>query len=729
MYKKKLIISVFAMTLTALACGPLDLARDILGNFPTSTPTPGISEEHESSFWYVATDGNDSNSCAFIDDPCLTVREALSRADADDQIFVAAGTYTETHIYENLGANALNINYDVWIQGDGSGSTFIDGGGLYGVFFITGDARVHIEDLTIQNASGNSPGSGIEVRGDAEVIIENVDVINSIGTGVRSSSPGLVTLINVNVTGTTQHNGGFGAGVSGRNFDIQGGEIANNYSNGVSSYGLLTMLGTNVHDNGIYGVYISGTATLTDVGINGNAKGGVTGNYAGLRIEGGIAEVTNSNIVDNEEGVWMSNNAILTMNGGTINGNPRTGLLIDATSEATIENVTVRDNGAFYADTSLGGGIGNRGWLRVYSSLIENNHNGGILNQTETGDLVVLDSTIRNNDGSLAGIYNSTLALAYINRSLIADNETESGGIENRGDMTILNSTSTGNTENGINAVSGDLAMRFVTLARNGEFGLSSFTGGNTISLVRSILVAENGEEDCNISSGPSAIPFPLEGTNVDSDGSCGFPETFTPAELRIQPLAYNGGETWTLALDPDSEAVDIVVGSCLGEDQRTYARPVGISCDAGAYETGAGTLSLDVPDIVLGTPTPGGPGQITIITTTPCYNGPGPQYGQHSSLQPGTFTHLIGAGFTGNGNQDWIVASHPTAANTNCWVPSEDIDTDIPFSEMRLITVPGLPTPTPTLVPDDPRSPDEPDAPEPDNNVPYPTCNPAVLC
>ncbi|KAA3643398.1 MAG: hypothetical protein DWQ07_23075 [Chloroflexi bacterium] len=704
MYKKKLIISVFAMTLTALACGPLDLARDILGNLPTSTPTPGISEERESSLWYVATDGDDSNSCAFIDDPCLTVQEAVSRSDDDDQIFIAAGTYPETGFRE--GSSALGIDYNLIITGAGRDSTFIDGGGLYGVFYASGDARVRIEDLTVQNASGNSPGSGIEIRGNADVIVEDVNVVDSIGNGIRSSSSGLVTLINVNVTGTTQLEGSFGAGVSGGNLDIQGGEVANNYMSGVSSAGLLAMNGTIVRDNGTYGVYSSGTANLTGVDISGHGNI-LSMNHPGLWIDGGLATLTNTDVFENEEGIVLSDDAILTMNGGNVYSNPRTGILIDETSEATLEEVTVRDNASFYAGTSLGGGIGSRGWLRVYSSLIENNHNGGILNQTETGDLVVLDSTIRANDGGNAGIYNGTLARAYINRSLIADNELD--GIENRGDMTMLNSTSTGNTNSGIIAVDGDLAMRFVTLARNGESGLSAFRGGNTVSLVRSILAAENGLDDCNISSGPSAIPFPLQGTNVDSDATCGFPETFTPAELRIGPLADNGGETWTLALDPDSEAVDIVVGSCLGEDQRTFGRPVGASCDAGAYETGASLLTLEDPDIVIGTPTPGGPSTVTIITTTPCYNGPGPQYGLVSNLASGVSTQLIGAGFTGNGNQDWLVASHPNVANTNCWLDSDDVTPSIPFSEMRLITVPQPPTPTPKPTSDRPAPEDTP--------------------
>ncbi|KAA3643800.1 MAG: DUF1565 domain-containing protein [Chloroflexi bacterium] len=106
---------------------------------------------------------------------------------------------------------------------------------------------------------------------------------------------------------------------------------------------------------------------------------------------------------------------------------------------------------------------------------------------------------------------------------------------------------------------------------------------------------------------------------------------------------------------------------------------------------------------LVTVTPTPDGPSTVTITTTTPCYNGPGPEYGQINTLKVGVSAQLIGAGFTGNGNQDWVVTHHPTAANTNCWLDTDDVTPSIPFSEMRLITVPGLPTPTPKPTSDRP--------------------------
>ena len=55
-------------------------------------------------------------------------------------------------------------------------------------------------------------------------------------------------------------------------------------------------------------------------------------------------------------------------------------------------------------------------------------------------------------------------------------------------------------------------------------------------------------------------------------------------------PLADNGGDTWTHALMFFSPAID--AGSCTDSDgitvtvdQRRVARPIGTTCDIGAYE------------------------------------------------------------------------------------------------------------------------------------------------
>jgi hypothetical protein len=81
-------------------------------------------------------------------------------------------------------------------------------------------------------------------------------------------------------------------------------------------------------------------------------------------------------------------------------------------------------------------------------------------------------------------------------------------------------------------------------------------------------------------------------GNNLDSDGSCGFGLT-DPAPL-LGPLQDNGGPTFTHELLVGSPAIDTGTNAgCPATDQRGFPRPVGATCDIGAYEAGGGPLAL----------------------------------------------------------------------------------------------------------------------------------------
>jgi CSLREA domain-containing protein len=88
--------------------------------------------------------------------------------------------------------------------------------------------------------------------------------------------------------------------------------------------------------------------------------------------------------------------------------------------------------------------------------------------------------------------------------------------------------------------------------------------------------------------------PVNCLGTIGDGGHNVGFPEASCPGlatDPHLGPLSDNGGPTRTLALGPDSSALDIVpaAGSaCAAADQRGVSRPRGTACDAGAYERAA---------------------------------------------------------------------------------------------------------------------------------------------
>src|SRR5215467_9813156 len=77
-------------------------------------------------------------------------------------------------------------------------------------------------------------------------------------------------------------------------------------------------------------------------------------------------------------------------------------------------------------------------------------------------------------------------------------------------------------------------------------------------------------------------------GYNMSSDGSANFNSgtSFNFTDPLLQGLANNGGPTLTMALSPNSPAVDF--GTSVGApltDQRGFARPSGLGVDMGAYE------------------------------------------------------------------------------------------------------------------------------------------------
>jgi hypothetical protein len=74
---------------------------------------------------------------------------------------------------------------------------------------------------------------------------------------------------------------------------------------------------------------------------------------------------------------------------------------------------------------------------------------------------------------------------------------------------------------------------------------------------------------------------------SLDSDGSCGV-GSLSRLDPKLGRLAANGGSTPTQALESDSPAIGAADDlKCTREDQRHFARPVGL-CDLGAYQTDA---------------------------------------------------------------------------------------------------------------------------------------------
>jgi hypothetical protein len=142
------------------------------------------------------------------------------------------------------------------------------------------------------------------------------------------------------------------------------------------------------------------------------------------------------------------------------------------------------------------------------------------------------------------------------------------GGLSNFGSVSITNSTFANNSAS----------------TGGGLFNFGTFASGS----IGGSIVANNsaGFGTANCSGGISDQSY-----NLSNDGSCGFTGTGDQqnTDPRLDPsgLQSNGGPTLTIALEPDSPAINqIPESSCSTTDQRGVSRPQGpTACDIGAFE------------------------------------------------------------------------------------------------------------------------------------------------
>lgn len=259
--------------------------------------------------------------------------------------------------------------------------------------------------------------------------------------------------------------------------------------------------------------------------------------------------------------------------------------------------------------------------LRI--SIGKSANGGGFFN--DGGELLVTDAEILGNEGSTAGggIYNNGGGVT-VTRSLFYNNKAPGlggGGIYNvGGTVTVTDSTFTGNfgtvgggyfNQNGSTTITnstlntntagvsggavyvkgGSLLLANSTVAGNGnEFasvgGLLQFVPEGGTLTVRNSIVAGNTGGDCGgtITNG---------GNNINSDATCGWgvvDGSMSNVDPKLGPLDINGGTTHTMALLPGSPAIDGVTfnapNDCPIFDQRGVARPLGVACDIGAFES-----------------------------------------------------------------------------------------------------------------------------------------------
>lgn len=307
----------------------------------------------------------------------------------------------------------------------------------------------------------------------------------------------------------------------------------------------------------------------------------------------------------------------------TIDGSTAPGIVVSGGGRSRVLEVaagfTVALSDLVVADGAAaprGGGILNLGALDLQRVVVRDNTEnsagpanfefggGGIYNGTGA-TLNLVDSTVAGNvslnqpAGGIFGFFDSTIT---ITGTAISGNRSASdvaGGLRSLGDITIVNSTFSGNVSTawhggGVFHTDGALRVTNSTFSDNvapagtaSGILVATFGAPASAVLTNNVLQAGGGAVACAIEGGGAAT-ITSGGSNVIGDGSCN-PDGATDqsfADALLAPLADNGGPTLTHLPGAGSPALDTADGSaCPPIDQRGVPRPQGGACDAGAVE------------------------------------------------------------------------------------------------------------------------------------------------
>lgn len=269
--------------------------------------------------------------------------------------------------------------------------------------------------------------------------------------------------------------------------------------------------------------------------------------------------------------------------------------------------ITIEGNGAVIDGTGEGVPVAVGDGTVIIRNLIMTNGftfgcGGGVLNDSI---MVIENSRIINNRAdSGGGVCNRDNSTLTIRNTEIADNrgDVEAGGLATLGTLTLINSTISGNIAGEANDFSypngreggmlilttGETRIINTTITNNEADEVGGIGGfvDSTFSFPRvfisNTIIAGNRALD------NPAFPDDQEENidNEDLDGFIQFTSSFVVGDPLLAPLAANGGHTRTHAPLSGSPVVD--AGTCEQvTDQRGASRPVGITCDIGAFEAG----------------------------------------------------------------------------------------------------------------------------------------------
>jgi fibronectin-binding autotransporter adhesin len=473
--------------------------------------------------------------------------------DAVSDIVIPDGTVLD--ISPETFIENVEITRSISLVGAGPGLTIIDGQVADTVVLINGGTTVSLANLTIQNG----------------------DTTNAAGGGgiLNQSSP--VTLTNVIVQNNQAPNG---AGIS---------------NGGYMSIDTVTVT-NNIADDSVCtgcaggGIYNTGVMTISNSFVFSN-----TGQFGGGIDNGnsGILSATNIEVYDND----AKNNPVID--------GPSAGGGIENIGIITLTNSIVRNNIA-----PIGGGILNAGTLTMMGSNVYANNGstqGGGLHNSFNATIQTSNFYDNQAGSDGGGGISSEGGTVLVEQTAVYNNSTfgSGGGIVHNvlfgsNSLTVRNSTISGNSATGAgggvrNAGIANTTLQNVTLVNN-----TAVVNGQSINVFEGTLTTTNSIITTNSVSVNCNGTINSQGYNIASDDSCSLSGTadLSNTDPLLGALNNNGGSTLTHALLIGSPAIDNG-SNCLTVDQRGVARPIGTTCDRGAYEYDTALQRLYLPFVI----------------------------------------------------------------------------------------------------------------------------------
>ncbi|MEM1060603.1 MAG: choice-of-anchor Q domain-containing protein [Verrucomicrobiota bacterium] len=502
----------------------------------------------------LTSHGSIFNVTNLSDSGAGSLRDAITQAEANagaDQInFQVGGTIDVASVFPT-------ITTDISISSNGFGVTLDGGNGGHNAYLITSGGTLGLADFTIQNFfSGVISGGAIRMEAGVLNVSGSTFTNNSTdrtGGAIRIQGGATANVQNSSFTQNSALQGGAVSMTQGT-LNLRSSQITNNTAE-LRLFGIAGLSGgISAFDNNAG----SSSITIEDSNVSNNTGERSNG---GIFIRGGTLDISNSSINDNDSlgsgedggGLQIAGGAQVTITDSEVNGNTADGSgggihTQNPGTSLTLERTTVDGNTAL-----TGGGI-----------------------NSADADLTIIQSTISNNEATQAGgggINANRGQELFIENSTISGNTSATGG----GGMVVSE------------GVSGEVVSTTFAFNTSGNAGaaINFTTDGDTTLEVQNSIFSDN-----NQSGTPSTISGPVTsgGNNLfDNDGGGlidQMPSDQFNADADLQPLADNGGPTFTHALGATSDAIDTGATN-LNVDQRGFVRNVNAP-DVGSFEFGA---------------------------------------------------------------------------------------------------------------------------------------------